>query len=54
MGVRDRTWRGAALAGDLRAREIFPIAHAASNGVKQAAPANVSERRRSIGYNTNQ
>ena len=44
------TWRGAALARDLRPREIRPSPHAVSSRIKQAAPANDPECRRSIRY----
>ena len=44
------TWKGAALARDLRPREIRPSPHAVSSRLERAAPANDPERRRSIGY----
>jgi hypothetical protein len=46
----DGALRGAALARGPTAREIRSSARAASNGIKQAAPTNDPERRRSIRY----
>jgi len=37
-------WRGAALVRALKARDILPSARKAKQGVKQAAPGNVSTR----------